>query len=35
VTMLGRHRDVVVRQRGEWKFARREGHVDLPSRYPA
>jgi uncharacterized protein (TIGR02246 family) len=35
LTMLGRHRDVVVRQRGEWKFARREGHVDLPSRYPA
>jgi ketosteroid isomerase-like protein len=35
VTMLGRHRDVVVRQRGEWKFQRREGHVDLPSRYPA
>ena len=34
VTMLGRHRDIVVRQRGEWKFQRREGHVDLPSRYP-
>ncbi len=34
LSMLGRHRDVVVRQRGEWKFARREGHVDLPSRYP-
>jgi len=25
----------VVRQRGEWKFARREGYVDLPSRYPS
>jgi uncharacterized protein (TIGR02246 family) len=34
LTMLGRHRDIVVRQRGEWKFARREGHVDLPARYP-
>jgi uncharacterized protein (TIGR02246 family) len=34
LSMLGRHRDVVVRQRGEWKFQRREGHVDIPSRYP-
>jgi uncharacterized protein (TIGR02246 family) len=34
LTMLGRHRDVVVRQRGEWKFQRREGHIDLPARYP-
>jgi len=33
VSMLGRHRDTVVRQRGEWKFKRREGYVDIPSRY--
>jgi uncharacterized protein (TIGR02246 family) len=34
LTMLGRHRDVLVRQRGRWKFKRREGLVDIPSRYP-
>jgi uncharacterized protein (TIGR02246 family) len=34
-SMLGRHRDVVARQAdGSWRFLRREGHVDLPSRYP-
>src|SRR5206468_3086889 len=26
VSMLGRHRDTVVRQRGDWKFKRREGY---------
>jgi len=34
VSMLGRHKDVVVREGGRWKFQRREGHVDIPSRYP-
>jgi hypothetical protein len=34
-SMLGRHKDTVVRQRGEWKFQRREGHVDIPSKYGA
>ena len=32
-SMLGRHKDVVIRQRGEWKFQRREGYVDIPSKY--
>lgn len=31
--MLGRHKDVLTRQRGEWRFLRREGHIDIPSRY--
>ncbi len=33
VSMLGRHRDTLVRQRGEWKFLRREGFIDIPSKY--
>lgn len=33
VTMIGRHIDQFVRQRGEWKFLRREGVVDIPSKY--
>jgi hypothetical protein len=33
-SMLGRHKDTVVREGGRWKFLRREGYVDLPSRYP-
>jgi uncharacterized protein (TIGR02246 family) len=32
--MLGRHRDVLVRRDGRWLFQRREGHIDVPSRYP-
>ena len=32
--MLGRHRDVLVRRDGRWLFLRREGHIDVPSRYP-
>ena len=32
--MLGRHRDVLVRRDGRWQFQRREGHIDVPSRYP-
>jgi 3-phenylpropionate/cinnamic acid dioxygenase small subunit len=33
VTMLGRHRDRLTRQRGRWRFLRREGFIDVPSRY--
>jgi len=33
VSMLGRHRDTLVRQRGQWKFLRRQGFIDIPSRY--
>jgi uncharacterized protein (TIGR02246 family) len=34
LSMLGRHRDVLVRNDGRWQFQRREGHIDVPSRYP-
>src|SRR5579884_2515338 len=34
LSMLGRHRDVLVRRHGRWQFQRREGHIDVPSRYP-
>ena len=34
LSMLGRHRDVLVRRDGRWLFQRREGHIDVPSRYP-
>ena len=34
VSLLGRHRDGLVRQDGRWRFTRREGHIDLPSTYP-
>ena len=30
VTMLGRHRDSLVRERGRWRFLRRRGFVDIP-----
>lgn len=33
VPMLGRHKDVVTRENGRWKFLRREGHIDIPSKY--
>jgi 3-phenylpropionate/cinnamic acid dioxygenase small subunit len=33
VTMLGRHRDQLTRERGRWRFLRREGFIDVPSRY--
>jgi len=32
LTMLGRHLDTLVRERGRWKFLRREGVIDIPSR---
>jgi len=31
LTMIGRHRDDLVRERGRWRFARRRGYVDIPS----
>jgi ketosteroid isomerase-like protein len=34
VAMLGRHRDLVIRERGVWRFARREGFIDIPSSWP-
>ena len=34
VTMLGRHKDELVRENGSWKFLRRSGLVDIPSAYP-
>ncbi|HUZ10654.1 MAG TPA: nuclear transport factor 2 family protein [Acidimicrobiales bacterium] len=33
VTMLGRHKDDLVREGGRWKFLRRRGFVDIPSTY--
>jgi hypothetical protein len=35
VTMMGRHRDDLVREGGKWRFQRRRGFVDIPSAYPA
>ena len=35
LTMLGRHRDELVREHGAWKIARRRGYVDIPSALPA
>jgi uncharacterized protein (TIGR02246 family) len=34
LTMVGRHVDELVRQPDGWKFRRRKGFIDLPSRYP-
>ena len=34
LSMLGRHRDNLVRENGTWKFARRRGYVDIPSALP-
>ena len=31
LTACGRHKDQLVRQRGEWKIRKRRGFVDLPS----
>ncbi len=33
VTMLGRHRDTLIREGGRWRFLRRQGFIDVPSRY--
>jgi ketosteroid isomerase-like protein len=32
VSMTGRHRDELVREGGRWKFRRRRGYVDIPSK---
>ena len=34
VSMTGRHRDELVRENGRWKFRRRRGYVDIPSKMP-
>lgn len=34
LTMIGRHRDELVRENGRWKFARRRGYVDIPTALP-
>lgn len=34
VRMMGRHRDVLARRDGRWRFLRREGLIDVPSSYP-
>jgi hypothetical protein len=33
VTMIGRHVDQLIREDGRWRFKRRVGHIDIPSRY--
>jgi hypothetical protein len=35
LTMIGRHKDDLVREEGRWKIARRRGFVDIPSAMPA
>lgn len=35
LTACGRHKDHLVRQRGEWKIRKRRGFVDLPNTLPA
>ena len=35
LTLLGHHRDVLIREHGRWRFLRREGHLDLPSKLPS
>ncbi|MFA5549415.1 MAG: nuclear transport factor 2 family protein [Porticoccaceae bacterium] len=34
VTMIGRHRDILVREAGQWRFLRRRGYVDIPGALP-
>jgi len=33
ISMIGRHVDRLVREDGRWRFKRREGEIDIPSRY--
>lgn len=33
LTMTGRHLDDLVRERGEWKIARRRGVIDMPATF--
>lgn len=35
VSMIGRHRDQLVREDGRWRFRKRRGYVDIPSAMPA
>jgi uncharacterized protein (TIGR02246 family) len=35
LTMIGRHKDDLVREEGRWKIARRRGFVDIPKAMPA
>ena len=35
LSMIGRHRDQLVREDGRWRFKRRKGFVDIPSAMPA
>ncbi|MDB5869925.1 MAG: hypothetical protein JWP96_2257 [Polaromonas sp.] len=32
VIATGRHRDELIRENGQWRFKRRRGYIDLPSR---
>ena len=34
-SMLGRHRDVLVRENGQWRFLLRRGFVDIPAKLAA
>jgi uncharacterized protein (TIGR02246 family) len=34
LTMIGHHRDDLVRENGRWKFARRRGFIDIPAALP-
>lgn len=32
LNMVGRHKDKLIREKGRWKFLRRRGFVDIPTR---
>jgi uncharacterized protein (TIGR02246 family) len=34
LTMIGRHKDQLVRENGRWRIAQRRGYVDIPSAMP-
>jgi uncharacterized protein (TIGR02246 family) len=34
VPMVGRHKDELVREDGRWRFKRRQGYIDIPSKMP-
>ena len=34
LSMMGRHRDELVREDGRWRFSKRRGFVDIPSVMP-
>jgi hypothetical protein len=31
LSAMGRHKDELIRERGQWKFSRRKGFIDVPS----